>query len=75
MKDVAERREKSPAQVAMNWCLCKGSITFCGARNVEQVFEAVGGMDERRGWRGLDNYGTEAEVKELDEALNIECIC
>jgi len=72
VRDVASRRGKSPAQVAINWCVCKGIVPICGARDAEQVLEAVGGgggggmgEDDKEGscWRL-----SEMEVEELDEA-------
>ena len=61
---MAERRGKSPAQVAINWIICKGVTPLCGARNGEQVLEAVGGATGPDGsWRL-----TVSEMNELDEA-------
>ncbi|KAL9182589.1 hypothetical protein ACHAXT_013241 [Thalassiosira profunda] len=64
VRDVAERRGKSPAQVAINWGICKGVTPLCGARNEAQIFEAVRGATGPDGsWRL-----TESEMNELDEA-------
>ncbi|KAL7531746.1 hypothetical protein ACHAXR_009830 [Thalassiosira sp. AJA248-18] len=63
---IAEKRGKSAAQVAINWNLVKGIIPLCGARNEEQVLDALGGATGPEGsWRL-----TESEVDELDEASN-----
>ncbi|NPV57976.1 MAG: aldo/keto reductase, partial [Anaerolineae bacterium] len=48
---------KSPAQVAINWCMCKGTIPIPGARNARQAEQNVGAL----GWRL-----TNEEVNELD---------
>jgi len=50
---------KTPAQVAINWCLCKGVVPIPGAKNRAQVEEAAGAM----GWRLKAE-----EVDALDEA-------
>jgi aryl-alcohol dehydrogenase-like predicted oxidoreductase len=51
--------ERSPAQVALNWTLCKGTFPIPGAKNAQQVQQNAGAL----GWRL-----TPAEVAELDEA-------
>jgi len=48
---------KSVAQVALNWCICKGSIPIPGARNAQQAEINAGAM----GWRL-----SEEEVAKLD---------
>ncbi len=50
---------KSPAQVALNWLICKGAAPIPGAKNVRQAQENAGAL----GWRLTD-----AEVKALDAA-------
>lgn len=51
--------ERSPAQVALNWTLCKGTLPIPGAKNAQQVQQNAGAL----GWRL-----TADEVAELDEA-------
>mmetsp|Transcript_23382 Transcript_23382/g.50629 ORF Transcript_23382/g.50629 Transcript_23382/m.50629 type:complete len:128 (-) Transcript_23382:879-1262(-) len=64
VRDVGDRRGKSAAYVAINWCVCKGIIPLCAARNREQVLEAVGGFEGDGGsWRL-----TESEANGLYEA-------
>ena len=46
------------AQVAINWCICKGTIPIPGAKNLQQAQQNVGAMS----WR-LDS----GEVAELDK--------
>ena len=55
----AARGGKTPAQVAINWCLSKDTTPIPGAKNVKQLEENLGAL----GWRL-----SEAEVKELDDA-------
>ncbi len=54
----ADGNGKSIAQVALNWCMCKGSIPIPGAKNAQQALENSGAM----GWRL-----SEAQVAALDE--------
>lgn len=51
--------DKTPAQVALNWTICKGTIPIPGAKNARQAEENCGAL----GWRL-----TEAEVSALDAA-------
>lgn len=39
-----EHGGKTPAQVALNWCICKGTIPIPGAKNQAQSEENCGGM-------------------------------
>ncbi|MFZ5855428.1 MAG: aldo/keto reductase [Chloroflexota bacterium] len=48
---------KTNAQVALNWCICKGTLPIPGAKNAAQAQENAGAL----GWKL-----TEAEVAELD---------
>ncbi len=50
---------KNLVQVALNWCICKGTLPIPGAKNAIQAEENAGAL----GWRL-----TEAEVAKLDEA-------
>ena len=61
VRNVAERRGKSPAQVAINWSISKGVIPLCAARDTNQALEAIGASE----WKL-----SESEIKELDEASN-----
>jgi len=54
---IAASREKTPAQVALNWCLCKGTIPIPGAKTLAQAEQNTGAL----GWR----LGA-GEVEELD---------
>lgn len=48
---------KTPAQVALNWCVCKGTLPIPGAKNAGQAAQNAGAV----GWRL-----TRAEVAQLD---------
>lgn len=50
---------KTPAQVALNWTICKGSVPIPGAKNASQATANLGSL----GW-----LLTEDEVQALDEA-------
>jgi diketogulonate reductase-like aldo/keto reductase len=50
---------KSPAQVALNWVICKGAVPIPGAKNARQLHENAGAL----GWRM-----TASEVASLDSA-------
>jgi len=49
---------KTPAQVSLNWLICKGSMPIPGAKNARQVEENAGAL----GWRL-----TPEEIAKLDE--------
>jgi aryl-alcohol dehydrogenase-like predicted oxidoreductase len=49
---------KTPAQVSLNWLICKGSVPIPGAKNARQVEENAGAL----GWRL-----TRDEMTRLDE--------
>jgi len=61
MQAVAKGRGKTMSQVAINWCICKGTVPIPGARTMEQARGALGAL----GWRL--NSG---EVAELDSAAS-----
>ncbi len=48
MREIGQEHEsKSPAQVALNWCICKGAVPIPGAKNTRQAQENAGAL----GWR------------------------
>jgi pyridoxine 4-dehydrogenase len=59
LESIAQKRNKTVAQVALNWCVCKGAVPIVGARSSAQVRENLGAL----GWR-LSN----PEVQALDRA-------
>ena len=54
----ADHAGKTPAQVALNWVMCKGAIPIPGVKNLNQAEQDAGCL----GWRL-----TEEEVHRLDE--------
>ncbi len=50
---------KTPAQVALNWIMCKGALPIPGVKTAEQARQNAGAL----GWRL-----SEAEIQALDEA-------
>ncbi len=61
---IAQENEKTIAKVAINWCICQGTIPIPGAKNLTQAKDNLGAL----GWR-LSN----AEVTELETvALGLE---
>ncbi len=60
LRDIGHAHEgKSPAQVSLNWLICKGAVPIPGAKNARQLKENAGAL----GWRLSDS-----EVQALDEA-------
>ncbi|TPX30757.1 hypothetical protein SmJEL517_g05738 [Synchytrium microbalum] len=47
LKEMAARYERTVAQVALNWCICKGAIPIPGAKNKTQAMQNAGCI----GWR------------------------
>lgn len=62
LKDIGTGYGKTPAQVALNWTICKGTVPIPGAKNAKQAAENLGAM----GWRLKPE-----EVIALDEASNL----
>ncbi len=58
---IAESRQKTMSQVAINWCICKGAIPIPGAKNIEQARDNIAAQN----WR-LDA----GEIAELDRSAN-----
>ncbi|KAG5188352.1 aldo/keto reductase family protein [Tribonema minus] len=59
LTQIAQEREKTLSQVALNWCIAKGTIPIPGAKNVRQAEENAGAL----GWQLSPE-----EVFMLDEA-------
>ncbi|KAF6260861.1 NADP-dependent oxidoreductase domain-containing protein [Scenedesmus sp. NREL 46B-D3] len=56
---VADGRRKTVSQVAINWCICKGTVPIPGAKDLAQAKGNLGAL----GWRL-----SSGEVAELDAA-------
>ncbi|GJP34307.1 hypothetical protein CLOM_g18750 [Closterium sp. NIES-68] len=59
MAEIGQKRNKSLTQVAINWCMAKGTIPIPGAKTLQQAEESLGAL----GWRLSGN-----EVAALDDA-------
>jgi aryl-alcohol dehydrogenase-like predicted oxidoreductase len=59
-----EHGGKTPAQVALNWTICKGAVAIPGAKNQQQALENAGAL----GWR-LAPEEVAALDRASDEAL------
>ncbi|MEL7356099.1 MAG: aldo/keto reductase [Cyanobacteria bacterium J06560_6] len=59
LKAVAAERDKTMAQVAINWCICKGTLPIPGAKTLHQAQQNTATL----GWQLTDG-----EVTELDKA-------
>lgn len=62
MSDIATTRKKTMSQVAINWCIAKGTVPIPGARNLQQAEQNLGAI----GWKLGDG-----EVRALEEAANM----
>ena len=62
LKEIGADHGKTPAQVALNWTICKGTVPIPGAKNAKQAADNLGAM----GWR----LSPEA-VTALDEASDV----
>jgi aryl-alcohol dehydrogenase-like predicted oxidoreductase len=59
LREVGQAHDaRSPAQVSLNWLMCKGAVPIPGAKNLRQAQENFGAL----GWRLTDE-----EVARLDE--------
>ena len=47
MREIGERRGKTPSQIAINWCIAKGTIPIPGAKDLRQAKDNLGAL----GWR------------------------
>ena len=57
VRRIAQRLGRTPAQVSLNWLMCKGAVPIPGAKSAEQARENAGAL----GWQ----LGPE-EVERLD---------
>lgn len=55
---VAQEYEKSPSQVAINWCMCKGTVPIPGGRTLAQARENLGAT----GWSLRPDAVSELEM-------------
>lgn len=64
LREIAQSRNKTMSQVALNWCICKGTIPIPGAKTVEQAEQNIGAL----GWQ-LDT-GEMATLDKVAASLN-----
>ena len=57
LQKIASYKNKTMSQVAIIWCICKGTIPIPGAKSLEQAQQNIGAL----GW-----YLDAGEVEELD---------
>jgi len=58
LKEIGKAHDRTPSQVALNWCICKGTIPIVGVKNRKQTEENMRAL----GWRL-----TEDEQAQLDK--------
>ena len=63
MREIGETYEKTPAQLALNWTICKGAVPIPGAKTARHAEQNAGAL----GWRL-----TVEEVRALDEASRFD---
>ncbi|MEM9136261.1 MAG: aldo/keto reductase [Cyanobacteria bacterium P01_F01_bin.42] len=61
LQAIANAREVTMAQTALNWCICKGTIPIPGAKSLAQAQQNIGAL----GWRL-----SPGEVEALDSAVS-----
>lgn len=59
LREIGNARGKTMSQVALNWCICKGTVPIVGVKTLAQARENLGAL----GWRLSDG-----ELEELDVA-------
>ncbi|XP_047340776.1 pyridoxal reductase, chloroplastic [Impatiens glandulifera] len=62
LENIARKRGKTISQVAINWCICKGTIPIPGIKTVGQAEENLGAL----GWRLSDS-----EIAQLEDAARL----
>jgi len=59
LRMLGQTTRKTPTQIALNWCICKGTIPIVGVKSVKQAEDNLGAL----GWRLKDR-----EIAALDYA-------
>ncbi|KAF5771291.1 putative pyridoxine 4-dehydrogenase [Helianthus annuus] len=67
LKEIAEKRGKSVPQVAINWCICKGTIPIPGVKSVKQAEENLGAL----GWKLKPNELDQLEYAARDSSAKM----
>ncbi|KAG5045800.1 hypothetical protein JHK86_015206 [Glycine max] len=61
LREIANKRRKTMSQVAINWCICKGTVPIPGVKTIKQAEENLGAL----GWRLSSD-----ELLQLEDAAN-----
>ncbi|XP_076926344.1 pyridoxal reductase, chloroplastic-like [Bidens hawaiensis] len=67
LKEIAEKRGKSIPQVAINWCICKGTIPIPGVKSVKQARANLGAL----GWKLGPSELTQLEYAARDSSAKM----
>jgi pyridoxine 4-dehydrogenase len=62
VSEISRNRKKTASQVAVNWCICQGTVPIVGVKNMGQLKDNMGAM----GWRL-----SEGEVEALEDAADM----
>lgn len=62
IREMADKHDKTMAQVSLNYLICKGAVVIPGAKGVSQAKENIGAV----GWKLSDS-----EVRQLDMASEV----
>ena len=61
LRKIGENHSKSPAQVALNWTICKGTIPIPGVKNLRQTQSNLGALGWRLNDEDLQRLDTESQ--------------
>lgn len=62
LREIAQRRQKTIPQIAINWCICMGTIPIPGVKSVKQARENLGAL----GWQLSSDELLQLEYAALD---------
>ncbi|KAL3838032.1 hypothetical protein ACJIZ3_022623 [Penstemon smallii] len=62
LREIAQKRNKTIPQVAINWCICKGTIPIPGVKSIKQAEENLGAL----GWQLTPNELLQLEYAALE---------
>lgn len=67
MREIAAIRDKTCAQIALNWCICKGTLPIPGARSLVQARDNAGAL----GWRLTADEIFKLDVASRQSGVNL----
>ena len=44
IEEIAQKRKRTASQVAINWCLCKGTVPIPGVKNMKQATDNLSAL-------------------------------